>query len=423
MLTIHQALTALLNAAHASPILQTAADIETVPLLQAQHRVLAISQTAQTDVPPFDNAQMDGYAIKLADCVEGKNTAGTPLHTTLTITQRINAGETGQALEAGSAVRIFTGAALPAGADTVLMQEVCQVQSHGDKQTITFPTPSKAGQYVRYRGEDIKAGNVILAAGIRLQAAHSGLAAAAGLVTLPLVRRVRVAIFFTGDELINPGEPLPPGAIYNANRYTLHNLLTNLGCEITDYGIVPDTLENTRESLREAARQHDLILTSGGVSVGDKDYIKAALDAEGQLDLWKIAIKPGKPLAFGQVRRAPPHSTDPVFFIGLPGNPVSAFITFLIFVRPFILRLQSVADVTPQAFIMRADFDWLNPDKRHEFLRAQINPSRGLTLFANQSSAALTSCAISDGLIDNPPATVIRQGDLVRFIPFNVLVN
>jgi molybdopterin molybdotransferase len=217
-----------------------------------------------------------------------------------------------------------------------------------------------------------------------------------------------------------PGEPLKPGAIYNSNRFTLRGLLENLGCQITDYGIVPDTLIATRDTLRQAAQNHDLIITSGGVSVGEEDHIKPAVEAEGRLNMWQIAIKPGKPLAFGEVNRA--TQQDKAFFIGLPGNPVSSFVTFLLFVRPFILRLQGVQDIAPKAYTMRADFAWPKADKRNEFLRAKINANGGLDLFTNQSSAVLTSTVWGDGLIDNPSGQTIAQGDLVRFMPFSELL-
>jgi molybdopterin molybdotransferase len=229
-----------------------------------------------------------------------------------------------------------------------------------------------------------------------------------------------VAVFFTGDELIMPGEPLKPGAIYNSNRFLLRGLLENLGCEITDYGIVPDTLAATRDTLRQAALRHDLIITSGGVSVGEEDHVKPAVEAEGHINLWQIAVKPGKPLAFGEVRR---QGTDgAAFFLGLPGNPVSSFVTFLLFVRPFLLRLQGVKEVAPKAYLMRADFEWPKADRRNEFLRAKINSDGGLDLFANQGSAVLTSTVWGDGLIDNPPGKTIGAGDTVRFLPFSELL-
>jgi molybdopterin molybdotransferase len=344
--------------------------------------------------------------VRAADCASGS--------ATLRIAQRIPAGTVGQPLAPGTAARIFTGALIPEGADAVVMQEQCE--ANGDQVTIKH-TP-QPGEWIRRAGEDIVAGSVILPAGTRLRSQELGLAASVGLARLPVRRRVRVAVFFTGDELAMPGEPLAPGAIYKSNRFTLRGLLENLGCEISDYGIVPDSLQATRDTLRTAAAGHDLIITSGGVSVGEEDHIKPAVEAEGRLNMWQIAVKPGKPLAFGEVRRA----EGSAFFLGLPGNPVSSFITFLLFVRPFLLRLQGVTGaVAPKAVPLRADFDWSKPDRRNEFLRARINDAGGLDLFPNQGSGVLTSTVWADGLIDNPPGQAIAKGDIVRFIPFAAL--
>ena len=409
----------MLRVAEARDILLAAArqiaDTETLSTLQANGRVLASAQYSQLNVPPMDNTAMDGYAVRAADCASG--------NATLRVTQRIPAGHVGQRLEPGCAARIFTGAMIPAGADAVVMQEVCTASKEGGQDLVTINHRPQAGEWIRRTGEDIRAGSTILEAGTRLRAQELGLAASVGLAQLPVVRRPRVAAFFTGDELAMPGETLKPGAIYNSNRYTLRGLLENLGCDITDYGIVPDTLAATRETLRRAAAEHDLIITSGGVSVGEEDHVKPAVEAEGRLDLWQIALKPGKPLAFGEVRRgASAASPDAAFFIGLPGNPVSSFVTFLLFVRPFILRLQGVQDVLPKAFPMRADFAWSKADRRNEFLRAKINADGGLNLFANQGSGVLTSTVWGDGLIDNPPGTTIARGDMVRFLPFSNLM-
>ena len=380
--------------------------VEDVDTLDANGRVLAADQVSTLNVPAADNTQMDGYAVRAADCAGGA--------ATLRIAQRIPAGTVGQPLEAGTAARIFTGALIPEGADAVVMQEQCEAD--GDQVTIKHaPQP---GEWIRRAGEDIVQGSVILPAGTRLRAQELGLASSVGLARLPVRRRVRVAVFFTGDELAMPGETLAPGAIYNSNRFTLRGLLEDLGCEISDYGIVPDSLQATRDTLRAAAAEHDLIITSGGVSVGEEDHIKPAVEAEGRLNMWQIAVKPGKPLAFGEVDRADGHA----FFLGLPGNPVSSFITFLLFVRPFLLRLQGVSGtVEPRAIPLRADFDWTRPDRRNEFLRARINDAGGLDLFPNQGSGVLTSTVWADGLVDNPPGQAIAKGDIVRFIPFAAL--
>jgi molybdopterin molybdotransferase len=397
LMPVQEALDFLLAAARAVD------GVEEVDTLAANGRVLALDQVSGLSVPSADNTQMDGYAVRAADCASGS--------ATLRIAQRIPAGTVGEKLEPGTAARIFTGALIPEGADAVVMQEQCEAD--GDQVTIKHaPQP---GEWIRRAGEDIVAGSVILPAGTRLRSQELGLAASVGLARLPVRRRVRVAVFFTGDELAMPGEPLAPGAIYNSNRFTLRGLLENLGCAISDYGIVPDSLQATRDTLRAAAAQHDLIITSGGVSVGEEDHIKPAVEAEGRLNMWQIAVKPGKPLAFGEVRR----ENGRAFFLGLPGNPVSSFITFLLFVRPFLLRLQGVTGaVAPKALPLRADFDWPKPDRRNEFLRARINDAGGLDLFPNQGSGVLTSTVWADGLIDNPPGQAIARGDVVRFIPF-----
>ena len=407
MLSAAQALDFLLSA------VRPLADAETVATLEANGRILAASQASQLNVPPMDNTQMDGYAVRAADCAGGE--------ATLAVSQRIPAGQVGQPLQPGTAARIFTGAMIPEGADAVVMQEQCEAD--GDQVTIRHAP--KAGEWIRRTGEDIRAGSEILRAGTRLRAQELGLAASVGLAALPVVRKPRVAVFFTGDELAMPGEPLKPGAIYNSNRFTLRGLLENLGCDIADYGIVPDSLAATRDALRKAAAGNDLIITSGGVSVGEEDHIRPAVEAEGRLNMWQIAIKPGKPLAFGEIDRvggAGKANAGRAFFIGLPGNPVSSFVTFLLFVRPFLLRLQGVAEVAPKAFAMRADFAWPKADRRNEFLRARINPAGGLELFPNQGSAVLTSTVWGDGLIDNPPGQTIAPGDTVRFIPFSELL-
>lgn len=406
MLTVRQALDFLLDGA------RSIADAEVVPTIEANGRILAQDQVSQLDVPPMDNTQMDGYAVRAADCASGS--------ACLTVAQRIPAGHVGAPLQPGTAARIFTGAMIPEGADAVVMQEQCEFEKTPDGDAVTVRHAPKSGEWIRRRGEDIQAGSVILPKGTRLRSPELGLAASVGLASLPVVRRPRVAVFFTGDELAMPGESLKPGAIYNSNRFTLRALLQNLGCEITDYGIVPDTLPATRDTLRKAAAEHDLIITSGGVSVGEEDHIKPAVEAEGRLNMWQIAVKPGKPLAFGEVDRAGANTF--AYFLGLPGNPVSSFVTFLLFVRPFILRLQGVRDVLHTAIPMRADFNWTKADKRNEFLRAKINQSGGLDLFPNQGSGVLTSTVWGDGLIDNPPGQTIASGDTVNFIPFSALL-
>ena len=403
LLSVDEALAVLL--AGASPV----AEIDEVPTLEASGRVLARAQRSQMDVPPMDNSAMDGYAVRAADVKAPE--------TRLRVAQRIQAGEIGGALEPGTAARIFTGAPLPPGADAIVMQEFCAAE--GDRVIVKkVPRPE---EWIRRRGSDIRAGDEILAAGIQLRPQDTGLAASIGIARLPAYRRVRVGLFFTGDELVMPGDPLPPGRIYNSNRFTLNGLARGLGCEVRDYGIVPDSLEATRSVLRRAAAENDLIVTSGGVSVGEADFVKPAVEAEGSLLMWKIAMKPGRPLAFGRVCGG--EAARETAFIGLPGNPVSSFVTFLVFVRPFLLRTQGVAAVEPRALEVRADFDWSDPDPRREFLRVKWNQAGTLDLYPTQDSAVLTSTAWADGLVDNPPNHPIRKGDRVRFVPYAELLG
>lgn len=409
MLTVDQALQTLLQA------VRPLQEFEQVPTIAANGRILAQAQTSTIHVPPMDNTQMDGYAVRADDCASGS--------TRMLVSQRIPAGVVGTSLAPGSAARIFTGAFIPAGADAVVMQEQCVTETIDGQTYVTIQHTPKSGDWIRRQGEDIQAGAPILTVGTRLRAQELGLAASVGLATLPVFRPLRVAVFFTGDELTMPGEALKPGAIYNSNRFLLTGLLQNLGCQVSDYGIVPDNLDATRATLREASEQHDVIITSGGVSVGEEDHIRPAVEAEGHINMWQIAVKPGKPLAFGEVRRSSRGMTnDSAFFLGLPGNPVSSFVTFLLFVRPFILRMQGVPNVTPRSYTMRADFVWSKADKRNEFLRAKINAHGGLDLFSNQSSGVLTSTVWGDGLIDLPAGQTIAEGDLLKFIPFSELL-
>jgi molybdopterin molybdotransferase len=395
LLSVDEALERLL--AGVRPVAET----ESVQTLSAAGRVLAAAQRSTMNVPPMDNSAMDGYAVRLADL------KGTEPR--LRVAQKILAGAVGGPLAAGTAARIFTGAPIPAGADAVVMQEHCATE--GDQIVIKkIPQP---GEWVRLVGSDIRAGDTVLPAGIRLRPQDTGLAASIGIASLPVFRRVRLGLFFTGDELVMPGDPLPPGRIYNSNRFTLNGLARAFDCELLDYGIVPDSLEATRKVLRRAAAECDVIVTSGGVSVGDADFVKPAVEAEGELLMWRISMKPGRPLAFGRVARAS--------FIGLPGNPVSSFVTFLIFVRPFLLKTQGVADVDPHSIRVRADFDWPEPDARREFLRVKWNARGGLDLYPTQDSAVLMSTAWADGLVDNPASHPIRSGEVVNFMPYSEL--
>ncbi|WP_366558918.1 gephyrin-like molybdotransferase Glp [uncultured Methylibium sp.] len=398
MLSLPEALDRL--RAGTTPLVET----EAVSTFDALGRVLAAEVRSLLDVPPHDNTSMDGYALRTADVRE----AGA----VLPVAQRIAAGQVGQVLAPGSAARIFTGAPIPEGADAVVPQEQCEAQDGAVRIKLVPP----AGQWIRRRGEDVVAGSTVLPRGSRLTPQALGLAASVGAATLTVVRRPRVALFSTGDELVMPGEPLKPGAIYNSNRYTLRALLQAAGCEVSDLGIVPDRLDATREALKRAAAGHDLILTSGGVSVGEEDHLKPAAAAEGRIDLWQIAIKPGKPLAFGAIPRA---GGGEALLIGLPGNPVSSFVTFLLAVRPVLRALQGLPATEPAGLALRADFDWPRPDQRREFLRARRNADGSLELFPNQSSGVLTSAVWAEGLVDNPPGQAIARGDAVRFVPFS----
>ena len=382
-------------------------EVEHVATQAAVGRVLARPVRSDIDVPGLDNSAMDGYAVRCADLPPDGDVL-------LRISQRVAAGTLGMPLEPGTAARIFTGAPLPPNADAVVMQEDCT--ETGERVWIRR-LPAR-GLNVRRAGEDIAAGTDILPAGRKLRPQELGLAASVGLARLPVRRRVRVGMFFTGDEIVMAGEALAPGQIYNSNRYALAGLLAAMGCAIEDHGIVPDDLEATCEALRRAAGESDLVLTSGGVSVGEEDHVKRALAREGRLDLWRIAIKPGKPLAYGQVGGA--------HFLGLPGNPVSAFVTFCLIARPFILRLQGVQEVAPKGCQVRAGFSTRKPDARREFLRARIEdgPEGSIAMpYGNQGSGVLTSLCWGDGLLEIPPGRSIERGEWVRFLPFAELAG
>jgi molybdopterin molybdotransferase len=401
LLSLDDALPQLLAQAHALGALQT------VSTFEADGRVLAQDVVSALQVPPQDNSSMDGYAVRAADCAQ----AGALLR----VTQRIPAGTHGTQLHAGEAARIFTGAPIPPGADAVVMQEDCEALA-GEQVQVNKAVP--VGQWIRRSGEDVTRGATVLTQGTRLTPAELGLAASIGLAQLQVSARPRVALFSTGDELVMPGdvapEAMPAGAIYNSNRFFLRAMLQRLDCEVTDLGIVPDKRDATIAALRDAAQNHDLILTSGGVSVGEEDHIKPAVESLGELNLWQLAIKPGKPFAYGKVNR----DGDACHFMGLPGNPVSSFVTFLLLVRPFVLALQGVTKTDIARTEMTAHFDWLRADKRREFLRVKRNAQGGLDLFPNQSSGVLTSAVWGDGVVDNPAGQTISKGDTVRFISF-----
>ena len=375
---------------------------EQVAVDEALGRVLARAEVSPIDVPRFANSSMDGYALRSTDAaVEGS--------VALRVAQRISAGTTGTALAAGEAARIFTGAPLPEGADAVVIQEDCR----RDGERVEFTGPVAAAQNVRPRGNDILAGSEILAAGTRLRPQELGLAASVGLTRVEVARRLEVAIFSRGDELVQPGEALPPGAIYNSNRFTLRGLLSALGCTIADLGTVEDTLEATESALRRAAETADVVVTCGGMSVGEEDHVKRAVERVGSLEMWNVAVKPGKPLAYGRIGRAD--------FIGLPGNPVSALVTFCLFVRPFLLRRQGVQSVRPVPVRVPAAFRWPRPGRRREYLRARLESGTDgavAAIYAKQSSDVLTSTAWASGLVEIAEGVTVAPGDAVPYYPF-----
>ncbi|MGQ9723953.1 MAG: molybdopterin molybdotransferase MoeA [Tepidimonas sp.] len=424
LMTLEEALAQILS--RATPI----ADIETVATESAVGRVLAHDLVAALDVPGFDNSQMDGYAVRCADVAAA---AGQPLP----VAQRIAAGQFGASLAPGTVARIFTGAPIPAGADAVVMQEDATAAeparaedaASGPYGWVRFADLPRPGQWVRRRGEDVAAGKVIVPAGTRLSPAHLGLAASVGVAQLAVVRRLRVALVTTGNELIQPGqcppEELPPGAIYNSNRYFLEPLLRRLGCEVSVLPPVPDTRPATQAALLGAAASHDVIITTGGVSVGEADHVKPVVQALGALDSWQVAIKPGKPFAHGWIDRRNVAAEGRCHVLGLPGNPVSSFVTFILLARPFLLRLggAAVAPTLPQTLPLTAQFEWPRPDKRREFLRVRLNAGGELELYPNQNSSVLTSVAWADGLVDNPPGRAIARGDTVRYLPLSALLE
>ncbi|VVM98583.1 Molybdopterin molybdenumtransferase [Pseudomonas fluorescens] len=396
LMPVEDALQRLLALAEAAPI----KDTEWVALAAAEGRVLATELVAALDLPPWPNSAMDGYALRLADW------HGEPL----AVSQRIFAGHAPQPLQAGTCARIFTGAPLPEGADCVEMQENAQVLDDG---RVTFGEPLRVGQNIRPQGQETRVGEQVMSAGTRLGPIELGLAATLGHARLEVVRKVRVALLSTGDELVEPGLPLGPGQIYNSNRRLLASWLQRLGCEVVDAGILADDLQLTRDCLTRLA-DVDLILSTGGVSVGEADYLGIALREAGELALWKLAIKPGKPLTFGHYRGVP--------VIGLPGNPASTLVTFGLLTRPYLLRRQGVANVTPLQFSVPAGFDWPKAGMRREYLRARIEDGR-VRIYKNQSSGVLRSAAWAEGLVEVREGSTPQQGDNVSFIPLSELLG
>lgn len=400
MLSVEAALEKLLAAAR--PLEQ----VEAIAAQDALGRVLAAPVVSGVNVPPLDNAAMDGYALRRGDWSEGR---------WLPVTQRIPAGRLGRALASGEAARIFTGAPVPEGADAVVMQEDCELRDAPDgAPEVLIRREPQAGEHIRRAGEDIRAGWTVLEAGARLTPARLGVAASVGATGFSVYRRLKVAVFFTGDELVPPGQPLAPGRIYNSNRASLMALLRQLGAEVIDLGQVPDRLDATVATLERASQAADVVVTSGGVSVGEEDHVKAALAQLGRIDMWQVSMKPGKPLVQGRVGEAD--------FLGLPGNPVSAFVVFCLFARPFLLKRMGAAPSPAASFAVPAGFDWPKPGKRREFLRARLQDGRAV-LFPNQSSGVLTSLAWAEGLVDMAAGATPGMGEAVRFLPLAQLLD
>ena len=397
LIPVDEAVSRILDAA--TSVLQS----ENVNIADGLDRVIAEEVTSTIDVPGYDNSAMDGYAVHSSDCAGAGSS--------LTVSQRIPAGQSGTRLDTGAAARIFTGAPVPEGADAVVMQELCE--QRGD--TVVINKAVEAGENIRRAGEDIQRGSVVLSPGTRIRPQEQGLMASIGLASVAVFRKLKVATFFTGDELVEPGNELASGQIYNSNRYTLKGLLESAGCDVIDYGIVADTLEATLEVMKTAAANADLVLTSGGVSVGEEDYVRIALERLGELNMWRINMKPGKPVAFGGI--------GDTLFMGLPGNPVSVFVTFLIFAQPLIRKMQGMASYQQAPVMMRAGFDWQG-GKRQEYLRVRQAASKQgteLELYSHQGSGVLSSVSWADGLVIIEPGQAVKAGDVLRYIPFAAL--
>ncbi len=405
---------ALMSAADALERIRTAAlplpPVETVALRDAGGRILAAPLVAGRDVPPYDNAAVDGYAVAFADLAADRATV-------LALGGRAAAGHPlGRTARPGEAIRIFTGAAMPDGADTVLMQEDCREEAG----SVSLPPGIKRGANRRQRGEDVKAGSTVLEPGRRLRPQEVAIAAALGMTALPVYRPLKVALFSTGDEVREPGADLPPGAIYDANRYTLIALLRGLGCVVSDLGILPDRADAVRAAIAGAASDHDLVVTSGGMSVGEEDHVKAAVEALGRLDFGRLAIRPGRPVALGQVGGVP--------FVGLPGNPVAVMVTFLLLARPLILRLAGASAVTPRLYRGAAGFAYAKKASRAEYLRARLE--RGddggwvAHKYPRDGAGILSSLVEADGLVALAEGvTAVKQGDAVDFLPFSEVLT
>ncbi|WP_065257065.1 molybdopterin molybdotransferase MoeA [Pseudomonas bananamidigenes] len=396
LMPVEVALARLLEMADAARI----AECEYLPLAQVEGRVLGQDLISTLDLPPWPNSAMDGYALNLADWT------GEPMP----VSQKIFAGQAPEPLLPGTCARIFTGAPVPPGADCVEMQENAVIEAD---ERVRFIETMSAGQNIRPQGQETTAGELILPAGTRLGPIELGLAASLGCAGLDVVRKVRVAVLSTGDELVEPGAALGPGQIYNSNRVVLCSWLRRMGCEVLDGGILPDDLATTRTRLG-AFKEADLILSTGGVSVGEADFLGVALREEGELTLWKLAIKPGKPLTVGHFRNVP--------VIGLPGNPASTLVTFALLTKPYLLRRQGVQDVEPLKFPVPAGFVWPHAGNRREFLRGRLEQGQAM-IYRNQSSGVLRSAAWADGLVEVQEGRTLEQGESVPFIPLSDLLG
>lgn len=404
LLSTDQALTTLTNAA------KVINATEFVALDEALGRILATNILSNINVPGFDNSAMDGYAIHLK-----KDQINTPGGISFEITGRIPAGTTGHELKPGCAARIFTGAPTPKGANTVIMQEECELTKGGSK--IEIYRPINLNENIRPMGNDIKIDDIILKKGLKLMPQAIALAASIGIGQLEVFKKIKVGVFFTGDELVKPGDTLKPGQIYDSNRYALTALLKNLDCDIINLNHVQDTLDDTVKALALLQDKCDLIITTGGVSVGEEDHVKPAVEQLGKLDLWRIKMKPGKPLAFGQVGQSA--------FIGLPGNPVSAMVTFLLFARPFIKKIQGCSHYLNANFKVAANFDWHRPKPRREFVRVQLNQSSipaKADQYPKQGSDVLSSMVWADGFAEIPEKSVFKSGEMINFYPLNEMM-
>jgi molybdopterin molybdotransferase len=380
----------------------TVAGGERVPISAALGRVLVEDLVAGVDVPPADNSAVDGYAVRTSDL-------GGASSTLLEVSQRAVAGRVPPPLRPGTAARIFTGAPVPEGADAVVMQEHCRT----DGERALLPSATRPGDHIRPAGEDIRRGQVILPAGQRMRPQDVGLTASVGVEAVHVRRQVRVGVLSTGDELLEPGQPARPGRIYDSNRYTLNAMLRSLDCVVIDRRIVADGAKEMRAAIAGLAGESDVVISTGGVCVGEEDHVRAAVECLGLISLWGVAVKPGKPLAFGRVGETA--------FLGLPGNPVAQYVAFCLFARPLLLRSLGVRDVAPPAYLVRAGFARAQPCSRREYVRAQIErPGPGeqrVVLHRNQGSGVLTSAVWSEGLAVIPEGTTVAAGDPLEFLP------